>query len=234
MDEAVFEDAEHRQKRVQQFNDRIDFLQKNYRVHVSVNADRLGYNESIALLKRSQGARYRRPKKRVRLALLVELMVNHEAKAIAVAKGRAASDLQPSDIREAVKRIAKMRSTIRGRPSNDALRNHVHAFMALYRETFGDDVRAGLTRNSEYDPHLVAPVDEMLPELFRSVDPSVTLTSIVNIVLEAHASGAIKGKSFYDFFPFVVRRGDAGSGKLAAAPGYKLEHFELLTPIYSS
>lgn len=228
------EDAQQQALLLREFQKRLAYLLSNYRVFSAWQGSALSSNESLSLLRRAQGPRYRGAPKRERLAPALEVLINVKAKVLAERRGGDGAGLQPSDIRGAAKDVAVTQKPMRGRPSNELLRFHVHAFMALYRQTCGRDLCASTTRNSEYDPNLPAPWGAALPKLFSDIDPAATATAVVNIVLKAHASGAVAGKRFTDFFPFYSGHLDVAIGEPSAGPGYKLDYFQRLTPIYSS
>ncbi|WP_347302149.1 hypothetical protein V5740_08995 [Croceibacterium sp. TMG7-5b_MA50] len=106
--------------------------------------------------------------------------------------------------------------------------------MALYRQTCGSDLRARIVKDGAYEPGFAPPIDQVLLQIFHAVDQRATLTAMANIVKDAHATGAVKGKRFEDFFPFESGSIDPETGLPVPGPGYRVEQFVPITPIYSS
>lgn len=69
-----------------------------------------------------------------------------------------------------------------------------------------------------------------MPPFFRNIDPRITTTSLVNLVLKAKRETGGKGQRFLDLFPFYGASLVDGENKLR--PGLQLEAMELNIPIY--
>ena len=228
--ETVAERREHLRKR---FTEQLRRIQLNYHICVRITEQALTFNESLASLKRLQRPKAHRQPFRARMHPFVELAVNHHAQLFAQARSPDAPVITQADVERAAFKTLRLLEPRRGRPENEFLRIHVHALMVLYRETTGSDIATVVTQGGEYMPGIKAPCDRFLPRLFSDVDPTVTTTAIVNIIMQAKASGTVKDKRFVDFFPFEANL-DASTGQPVAAPGVHLERFELSVPIYSS
>lgn len=163
---------------------------------------RLNFNETIAAAKQSFNPRARGKPKRKRVDPEFEFAINFKARERARERDPDAATLSPKDVNAAAQELVDKLKPRRGRPSDPILAHHIQAMMALHRQSTGKDVRASLTRNSVYDPHIHGGFGEVWVRFFHEIDHAVTMTTLVNIIVETHASKAIIGKRFQDFFPF--------------------------------
>ena len=232
---AVVETPEQREARLTvEFQRRFAFLQQSFATAFKLQQSSLTLNDSLRAAVRALNPRSRRRPKRKRVNLGFELVINMRALELASQRDPLASNFRSGDVRQAALQVVAQLTPRRGRPANDLLRWHVHAFMALYRQTCGRDLRARIVKDGAYEPGFSSQMDQLFLILFRAVDPAATLTAIANIVKDAHASGVVQGKCFEDFFPFYGGGVDPDSGLPVPGPGYRLEQFVPLTPIYSS
>ena len=215
------------------FKRRLDYLFQNYRFAVAHSNRALGFNESLETGARVLNPRARRRPPRRRVDPVIELAINLEALKLARARDPEATGPEPQDVRAASECVVARVHKRRGRPANQILAYHVHAAMALHHQTTGNPLSASMTRNSVYDPNLSA-CGEALLTAFRQIDPRITRTTIVDIIRAGHLSGIVDGKTFEDFFPFFGGRIDPQTGFPIPGPGFRLEAFERLAPIYSS
>lgn len=217
---------------VRRFLDRMDQLRRNFSLCCAIQQSTLGFNASLAAAKRSLNQKTRkRPARRVDPQL--ETYIGARAMKAARHQDPNAVTPTPDDVNAAATEAVATFKPVRGRPAHSLLAFHVHAFMALYRQTCGEELRASLTRNSVYDPHFHSRMGDMLLTMMREGNPAVTMTQLVNIVLDAHAAGTTSGRRFESYFPFQLGI-DWASGVPEPQPGFRLEQFEWLPPIYSS
>ncbi|WP_188699549.1 hypothetical protein [Sphingomonas prati] len=184
---------------------------------------------------RALSSRAKRSPRKVRLHPLLEVAVNSlwlkRLREMDSDDGRTPT---PEEMLGLCRELASKVKPFRGRPAHSVLTHHVHGLMALVQETCGSPATASRTRNSVYDPHMVSLGGQVIETVFRGIDPAISVTALVNIVLNARSLGATEGKRFRDFFPFYDSEFDAATGDLTLAPGLRLEGFELVPPIYCS
>jgi hypothetical protein len=229
------ETPEERQSRlVGEFQNRLAWIVRSYRNCVEQRNARLNFNETIAAAKQSLNPRARSKPKRKRVDPEFEFATNFKARERANERAPDATALSPEDVNAAAQELVDKLKPRRGRPSDPILVHHIQAMMALHRQTCGKNVRASLTRNSVYDPHIHGGFGEVWVQFFHEINPAVTMTTLVNIILETHASKTIIGKRFQDFFPFYGGSIDPETGIPQPGPGYRLEKFTPIAPIYSS
>lgn len=188
------------------------------------------FNESLKILAKAVNPRAKRSDTKTRLHPAIEATVTMRWRARYNPDG-APRRPEPSEILEICKELSEKTRPIRGRPPNTALEHHVHALMALIEEMCGIAPRAGPFINSVYGPQMRA-TGGIIETFFKFVDPSVTTTTLANIVMRAHRTGAVRGKRFRDFCPFYGGSIDKETGHPLPSPGFKLESFEPGYPIY--
>ena len=106
--------------------------------------------------------------------------------------------------------------------------------MVLWEWATGHEVTASTSPKSEYAPQLTSAGARFIWQLLNHVDPAVTDTAVVNIIIAARQDRALKGKIFRDWFPLYGGRVDAETGWPVMPPGLELQSFEFSYPIYSS
>jgi hypothetical protein len=104
--------------------------------------------------------------------------------------------------------------------------------MVLHQSMTGKEVTASRMRNSVYDPTMTSVGAQFVETIFRSIDPRVSTTTLVNIVRETRRTGAIDGKSFREHFRFYGGDVDPETGFPRPGPGFRLQSFEPVNPIY--
>lgn len=219
---------------VEQFKCRLGCIFRSYRHSHEHRISVLSFNKSLEAAKQTLNPKARGKPEKKRVDPEFELLVNARALALARDRDPDASKITQNDVNVAATQLIKDLRPRRGRPSDTLLVHHVHAFLALYRQTCGADVRVSMTRDSVYDPHIKSPGAAVMLKMFSDIDPAVTTTALVNIILDAQALGAIEGKKFQDFFPFHEGHVDPETGLPVPGPGYRIERFEQIAPIYSS
>lgn len=213
--------------------ERLDQLQASYKFWSFVFGCTATWNDSVAELSRVHKTRpkSRSPAKRADPSM--EILLNSRARRRAQSLGENTGSFDGADVFQAGKALLGQIKSNR-RPPNLLLRFHVQAFIVLWREATGTELVESLRRNGVYDPHFHAPIDQVLPEFFRNLDPKVTTTAIALIVRDARQTGTLNRKIFNDFFPFEVGAADPDTGLPRMKRGYTLEAFELSLPIYIS
>ena len=222
------------QQRVAEFDRRLAYLLANYRWANAVSHARLGFNASLVAGRRAGRPRAKRKPPRTRISPELELLISHRGRDLAIERGSNSGSPTPDDIAAASAEVLAKHRPRRGRPANPILIYHVHAFMVLYRWASGAELAAGDTRNGSYAPHIRSGLQDAITGAFRSVDPPVTVATLATIIASARRSGEVDGKRFGDLFPFYGGGVDAETGQPMPGPGFRLEQFEPIVPIYSS
>ena len=186
-----------RELRVARFREQLSFLLANFRFCRETMRGRRTFNESIADLKAAQRPRARRAPRR-RLDPQVEFVISW------MLAGRGITEPGEDDIREVCAELSGTLKAGRRRPDDHILRHHVEALAFLLEDACGEAVKMSMTKNSIYDPHLKGPSGELLLRLIRSVDPSVTETSVVNIIKSMRRTRG-PGSHFHEYFPLAGR-----------------------------
>lgn len=213
---------------------RLNHLFANYRSNCRVQRCALDFNSSLAAGVRALNPRSKGKPPRARVNPELELLINVRANELAKARGTNSGGLNSADVNTASGEVLAKLKPRRGRPANPILTYHVHGYMLLHRETCGSELRAAGTRNGDYNPHIKSPMQDLLLRWFREADPRVTLSAIVEVIEAARRSRVLEGKRFADLFPFYGGRVDPETGYPVPGPGFRLEHFVPITPIYSS
>lgn len=104
--------------------------------------------------------------------------------------------------------------------------------MALIEQAMGKRAGYSRYRNGHYDPHFCGTAGEIIEFVFKKIDPSLTTACLTNIVRDARRKFRGKTMRFGEFFPFYGGSIDPETGMPLPGPGYKLDRFELIAPIY--
>lgn len=219
---------------VARYQDRLNYLFRSFRFWHARFRGVLSFNESLKAGARSLNPRAKSKPPRARVDPELELLINVRASELAVERQSNSEQPCQCDINAASAEVIARFKPRLGRPPNRLLEYHVHAFMALHRQTCGEELRAGTTRNGSYDPRIKSPIQDRMLEWFRSIDPSVTIATLADIVDTAQRSGDVEGKQFEDFFPFFGGSVGGVTGDPMPGPGFRLERFVRVAPIYSS
>lgn len=89
----------------------------------------------------------------------------------------------------------------RGRPRDPVLDIHLKLAIAAIREGFGRSVQVTRYRNSVYDPQGANAGGKAVIALFLDLDPSLTVTQLVNAVERLRRNGAGEAPCFLDLAP---------------------------------
>lgn len=204
-------------------------VEQSYLAMKAAAFDGNAFNNDLARLKRAVSRPGKSVAKETRLHPLLELTINQRGRTIANGLGVPMAEVH---VREAAADVARNIRGLRRRPPNDVLRFHVEALMALVQELSGLPVSATRTVNRVYAPQLSKGVSQFLRIFFAKVDPAVTEIALVNIVCAARRKYAAKPMRFVDFFPFETPARLDNQGWPKVRPGFRLEHFEPIIPIY--
>lgn len=189
-----------REWRLHEFRHRLDYVGDSYRYWKDIEASRPTFNESLELLQRELYAPNRRHREPTRLHPMIEI----GASMIAL-KYQAGSILEtkfsPAPLEAARHELLRRTKPIRGRPENPTLSYHVKGLILACEWATGVPVTASGTTNSLYDPQMTSDGASAIKFAFRRIDPSVTTTSLVNIVRRVRRRRELEGKRFEDFFP---------------------------------
>jgi len=136
------------------------------------------------------------------LSVLLQLRISSKAREFADERGTdGAASVSDDDRLRAMRWAAATLKPVRGRPAAGYLHHTIEGLMALVQEYSGRPVRVGKTRNCVDDPHFKQGASEIIPKLLRELDPSITETQLVNIVLRARRKYAGRPMRFESFFP---------------------------------
>jgi hypothetical protein len=214
---------------VSEFQRRLAYIAQSYRLGRFIYTGDSELNHAIRALKSAQPARrgnYRR------LPPMIEVAVSEAARRFARRRtGRAHAPVEGEDIKRASKRVAMRLTPISHRPRADNLTHHVRGLMALIHEVSGRSVIAMRYLNSVYDPQFSPGASQMVPMFFQNLEPSATITQLVNIAENARKEWAGRQPSFREYFPGYGLRMSA-EGSLVAASGEVVAHFKPNVPTY--
>lgn len=187
---------------VAEFLCRLECIVDNYKFWRNCLGKEVSLNSSLDRFERA--AKQKRPSRRKLTRLNPMLEGALSARADSEARDRSGADdpqVACGDLNVAAKWVLENVKPVRGRPDDEVLRHHVEGLMALVQEMSGKPVLAARDRNSVYDPHLGEGVSQIIALVFRDIDPSISETTLVNLVLEARRKYAGQRMRFVDFFP---------------------------------
>lgn len=215
-----------------EFQRRLAYVMDSYRLWSQAFGEAGTFNDSLSRLKRA--VRGHRPDEAPgkRLHPLLEAAIGGRAKAKSGSTTDPWSSPTCSEVAEACDEVANNVATQRGRPANSVLIYHVQALMLLWEWATGEPVTASRTTNSVYDPQMTSDGAKLIEHLVAVMDPTVSRTTLVNIVRSTRASDFLEGKSFRDLFPFHGGHMDEKTGLPQLGPGRSLRSFEVMPPIY--
>jgi hypothetical protein len=188
------------QWRFAEFRRRLEYVGESYRYWKDAENDRPTFNQSLKVLQRALKSPNRKRRKLIRLHPLVEIGISM----LASNNSKDPADEfnpSPDEIETAVRELLRRTTAIRGRPSNLTLRYHVKALMLLCEWTTGVPVTASPLTNSVYEPQMTSDGAKAIEMAFKRIDPSVTRTTLMNIVRQTRGRRELEGKRFDDFFP---------------------------------
>lgn len=233
-------EAAPRQKRqaakFAEFRQRLEYLTVSYRRAKDYFGDSRRFNESLHHLRKATNPRARRRQTSVRLAPELEAAI---AIGIETSRSETCPDGQysaPSTdlVGEVCERLASSLAPTRGRPKDAVLTYYVQALMVLCEWATHTPVTASPTTNSDYAPQMTSPGAKVIQMVFEDLEPSVPVTTLMNIIRQTRAKRSNEGKRFGDFFPFYGGSIDPETGFPIPGPGFRLEKFGLAHPIYCS
>lgn len=227
------DDKAREEELIKEFTRRLKYIEHSYWLAKSSMSDANGFNQGLRQLKAAVNGNKGDSKTNTRLYPDIEILVNLEAQRIRSETDGSDVPLSQKHIDTAARSIATKIKPRRKRPGNEILRYHVEALIALVIEFGGQPVTGNNDRNSDYDPHLSSGNSQILKVVFQKIDPTVTETTLVNIVKDARRKYAGKPMCFLDFFPFYGSGFDEKSGLPVPALGYKLHKLVVAEPIYS-
>lgn len=98
---------------------------------------------------------------------------------------------------EAVMRLHARKS----RPSDRILRMHVEALVAAVQEVGGRPVRVSKKRDHDYAPQAMDKMSKFVVDFFPDIDPTVSRTTVVNMILDAQKKYAGRSMRFPAILP---------------------------------
>ena len=215
--------------RFTEFRRRLEYVGESYRYWKNVEKDRPTVNESLILLNRALHVPSRKRRDQIRLHPMIEIGIS-----MFVLRSRPdRSDIsRPSqaEIQEASVELLRRTKPLRGRPRDETLWYHVKGLILLCEWASGVPVTASPTTNSVYDPQMTSDGAKSIEIAFRRIDPSVTKTTLMNIIRRTRAKRELEGKRFEDFFPLYKPEPHPDLGP----PVQPTIDFNIAYPIYCS
>lgn len=139
--------------------------------------------------------------------------------------------VEGADITAAAAQVAKSVDPISHRPRDDNLVHSVEGLIALIQEFSGRPIIPRRNRNSDYEPHFAPGVSQLVPQVFKAVEPDVTTTQLVTIAESARRKWAGRRPTFSEYFP-AYGLGPRPDGSLISPSGLMLIAFEPNIPTY--
>lgn len=234
----IIDDPERQAEILDRAIDRLKHLERGYTLAKSaLRSDRLTFNNSLTRL-REQLARIDRDEwvefeqsQDNRLHPELELLINCEA--------RKRAELDPSallgpdherHIMAAARHVASIQIPRRGRPRRQLFEHYFKGLVALWIEVTGTPVVGQRTLNSVYHPHLPGAPGKVVRAFADHVEPRITDTALVNMLGRIRRKYAGKAMRFQSLFPGYG--GSVVDGVPHPGPGYRLESFVPIIPIY--
>lgn len=215
--------------RLSEYRRRLEYVRENYNFWKDALNDLPTFNESLELLRRAFEVPKRKRTESVRLHSLIEIGITFLANRRPPV-GFMDVESSPAEMESAARELLKRLQPIRGRPENSNLRYHVWGLILACEWATGVPVTASSTTKSDYDPQVTSAGAKAIWMAFRRIDPSVTKTSIVNIIRASRASGELIGKRFEDLFPLYEPQAHPDFGP----PGAPQIEVHFAYPIYCS
>ena len=215
-----------------EFRRRLAYLRRHYRAGRIIYGDVTDYNDAVRALKRTAEGKPARGGKYRRLLPMIELAVSMNARRFARERtGDPGATVEGEDIRRASIHVAGHLDPICHRPPAKNLIHHVEGLMVLVQDTTGKPVVPRRYRNSVYDPHFKAGASELVPLIFRELEPSVTIGQLVTIAENARRAWAGRRPQFEEYFPGYGLRAKP-DGSFASDSGLVIEPPEPNIPTY--
>ncbi len=212
---------------IAEFKARLNYIIASFKISRALSGSRRTYNESVKDLRRARRPRAKRAA-RQRLDVGIETLVNVRL------RERSGSEPTSADVVATCRQLADELKSVRGRPPDSVLAYHLKGIMLLIEETCGVSVTGAQTTDSVYEPRLSGRMGLFIQQFFADLDPSITPTTLANIIRTTGGLSALDGKSFASMFPLYGCRVDTTTGLPTMPPGMRLERFDLNRPIYCS
>lgn len=222
-------DPKRERELVDEFQKRLRYLAANYSMCKRGSERRQNFNDSIESIKRSLKRKRHSSLKLKRVHPAIELEITRRARRIAAAEDR---DVNQADVNSAATELMASLPKLRGAPKNEFLRYHVAGVMALVQQFVGLPVLAHREKPGEYAPHFADGISQVVPQIFKLIDPDVRLTTLVECAISIRSEYAGKKLDFLDLFPTYALHVDE-EGELKAGPGFEIQSFEKNIPLYS-
>lgn len=234
----IVEDPVREAEIIAELRARQQFLIRHYnRSKAAAQFERSAFNGSLKRLKkhmaRVDGGHPSVVSQTVETELHPELalIINLEAKRRAGMEPSAPLEFEHQHhIMAAVRSVAATQRTMRGARSRQLFKRHLEGWVALWVQATGKSIIGHRTKDSVYDPHLDGPSGKFVRLFADSVEPSFTDTTLVDMLGEIRRKYAGKAMRFEDIFPFYG--GNIRDGVPHPRPGYRLDAFILIEPIY--
>lgn len=211
------------------FKKRIAYIERSFVLgKMLCLTNRQAYNETLSRLRRSLARKRKKTVRGDRIHPETEMVISRFARESAARDG---TDVNQDHVEEAAAKALSVLKPRRGRPDNELLDLHVADLMALILETCGTVVVASRTKKSVYSPSFADGASQLVPMFFQDVDPSISVTRLVNSVRKARKEYAGKALRFQDIFPFYGSR-LLEAGEFLLPAGWQFKAFEPNIPIY--
>jgi hypothetical protein len=217
---------------IAEFQCRLNYLKQNYRMGKVVYGDARTSNDAIRALNALKAGEPPRSGDYRRLPPMIEIAVSMNARRFAVERtGRPEAPVEGQDIRRAAELIGMRIRPIGHRPRADNLIHHVRGLMALIQDFSGRPVVPRRYRNNLYEPHFAQGASQLVPMVFRELEPSVSVGGLVTIAERARRSWGGRRRTFGEYFPaYGLRLGPDGS--LVSPSGQIVVRIEPNIPTY--
>jgi hypothetical protein len=229
---AYVTDADRKAERLAEFRHKLAYLERHYRLGKVFYGRASEFNDAVRALNAAAAGETAATGEYKRLPPLLELAISLHARGFAAQRtGEVEAAVEGQDVARAAKHVGGRLRTIRNRPRADNLIYHIRGLMALLQDFSGSPVVPRRYRNSEYDPHFMPGVSNIVPIIARHLEPSVTLTQLVKIAEDARREWAGRKPAFEDYFPGYGMAVQP-DGSLACPDGGLVAHFKPNVPTY--
>lgn len=199
--------------RLAEFRRRLAYIDQHYRMGRHAYGIQTDLNDVIRKLKAAATGRLSSGDTYRRLPPMLETIVSLHARRFARERtGHEGTNIECEDVAKAVDHVANCLSPIGHRPPDHNLIHHVEGLIALIQEFSGLSVIPRRNLNSDYNPHFAPGVSQIVPMIFKQLEPSVTIGRLVSIGEAARRKWAGRKPTFREYFPgYGLQPGPDGS-----------------------
>lgn len=188
-------------KLIAEFGRRAAYIVQHYRMGKMVFGTIPEFNRAVYDLRLATAGK-NVPGPRRRLLPVVEVGLSMHARCFAnERRGCADSAVEAQDMERAVRHLARHAKPISHRPRQSNVIHHVEGLIILIEDFSGSPVIPRRYRNSEYERHFAPGVSQIVPMIFRKLDPSVSVGQLVSIAERARKLWKDRRPTFDEYFP---------------------------------